>query len=118
MSDPARASAPRSGTPLPPAHPCTLCHPESHLGPQDCLTVVIVREDPDLSVQAARLRREHARTHRLNGRQRPHEGLGSSVPGTATGFPADGPRIVTSSTVTVGWRWIGRRHLPRVGSRR
>ena len=34
--------------PLRPGQPCTLCHPEAHLGPQDCPTVSIVMEDADL----------------------------------------------------------------------
>ena len=42
--------------PLRPGHPCTLCHPEAHLGPQDCPTVAIVRDDPELAAEAARLR--------------------------------------------------------------
>ena len=42
--------------PLRPGHPCTLCHPEAHLGPQDCPTVAIVRDDPELQAEAARLR--------------------------------------------------------------
>ena len=42
--------------PLRPGQPCTLCHPEAHLGPQDCPTVAIVRDDPELAAEAARLR--------------------------------------------------------------
>lgn len=42
--------------PLRPGHPCTLCHPEAHLGPQDCPTVALVRDDPELAAEAARLR--------------------------------------------------------------
>ena len=34
--------------PLRPGQPCTLCHPEAHLGPQDCPTVAIVMEDDNL----------------------------------------------------------------------
>ena len=44
--------------PLRPGQPCTLCHPEAKLGPQDCPTVAIVRDDPELAAEAARLRRE------------------------------------------------------------
>jgi len=51
---------PAAECPLRPGHPCTLCHPEAHLGPQDCPTVAIVRDDPELAAEAARLRREHA----------------------------------------------------------
>ena len=43
--------------PLRPGQPCTLCHPEAKLGPQDCPTVAIVRDDPELAAEAARLRR-------------------------------------------------------------
>lgn len=46
--------------PLRPGQPCTLCHPEARLGPQDCPTVAIVMDDPDLRAEAARLRAEVA----------------------------------------------------------
>ena len=45
--------------PLRPGQPCTLCHPEAFLGPQDCPTVAIVRDDPDLRAEVVRLRRLH-----------------------------------------------------------
>ena len=48
--------------PLRPGHPCTLCHPEAKLGPQDCPTVAIVMDDPELRAEAARLRAEAARS--------------------------------------------------------
>jgi hypothetical protein len=41
--------------PLRPGDPCTLCHPEAH-GPQDCPTVAIVMDDPQLRVELARRR--------------------------------------------------------------
>jgi hypothetical protein len=45
--------------PLRPGQPCTLCHPETFLGPSDCPTVAIVMDDPDLRAEVARLRRRH-----------------------------------------------------------
>ncbi len=48
--------------PLRPGQPCTLCHPEAFLGPQDCPTVAIVMDDPELRAEAARLRRAHLAT--------------------------------------------------------
>jgi hypothetical protein len=47
--------------PLRPGHPCTLCHPEAKVGPQDCPTVAIVMDDPELRAEAVRLRAEAAR---------------------------------------------------------
>jgi len=58
--DPSVRTRPAAECPLRPGHPCTLCHPEAHRGPQDCPTVAIVRDDPDLAAEAARLRSEHA----------------------------------------------------------
>ncbi len=52
----ARSRVVAAECPLRPGHPCTLCHPEAHLGPQDCPTVAIVRDDPELAAEAARLR--------------------------------------------------------------
>lgn len=46
--------------PLRPGQPCTLCHPEAKLGPQDCPTVAIVMDDPELRAEVARLRAELA----------------------------------------------------------
>jgi len=43
--------------PLRPGQPCTLCHPEAHSGPQDCPTVAIVMDDPDLRAEVVRRRR-------------------------------------------------------------
>jgi len=43
--------------PLRPGQPCTLCHPDARLGPQDCPTVALVMEDDDLRAELARLRR-------------------------------------------------------------
>lgn len=37
--------------PLRPGQPCTLCHPEAHLGPQDCPIVAIVMDDPELRAE-------------------------------------------------------------------
>lgn len=34
--------------PLRPGQPCTLCHPEAKMGPQDCPTVALVMDDPEL----------------------------------------------------------------------
>jgi hypothetical protein len=31
-----------------PAEPCTLCHPDAKLGPQDCPTVQLVMGDDEL----------------------------------------------------------------------
>ena len=45
--------------PLRPGQPCTLCHPEAFRGPQDCPTVAIVMDDPELRAEAARLRSAH-----------------------------------------------------------
>lgn len=45
--------------PLRPGQPCTLCHPEAHLGPQDCPTVAIVMADDDLKAELARRRAAH-----------------------------------------------------------
>ena len=42
--------------PLRPDQPCTLCHPEAHAGPQDCPTVAIVMDDPDLRAELHRRR--------------------------------------------------------------
>ncbi|MEJ2577516.1 MAG: hypothetical protein P8Z68_00285 [Kineosporiaceae bacterium] len=41
--------------PLRPGEPCTLCHPEAH-GPQDCPTVALVMDDPELRAELARRR--------------------------------------------------------------
>jgi hypothetical protein len=48
--------APDAACPLRPGQPCTLCHPEAFLGPQDCPTVALVMDDPELRDIAARLR--------------------------------------------------------------
>jgi hypothetical protein len=45
--------------PLQPGQPCTLCHPEAKTGPQDCPTVALVMDDPQLRAEASRLRRLH-----------------------------------------------------------
>ena len=45
--------------PLQPGQPCTLCHPEAKLGPQDCPTVALVMDDADLRAEASRLRARH-----------------------------------------------------------
>lgn len=34
--------------PLQPGQPCTLCHPDTRLGPQDCPIVALVMDDEDL----------------------------------------------------------------------
>jgi hypothetical protein len=39
--------------PVRPGDPCTLCHPEAH-GPQDCPTVALVMDDPDLRAELHR----------------------------------------------------------------
>jgi len=65
--------------PLRPGHPCTLCHPEAFVGPRDCPTVALVMDDPDLRLEAARLRRRHREpaasaeqaVRALGGRHRP-----------------------------------------------
>jgi hypothetical protein len=54
-----RARVVDAACPLRPGQPCTLCHPEAFLGPQDCPTVAIVMDDPELRAEAARLRRAH-----------------------------------------------------------
>jgi hypothetical protein len=45
--------------PLRAGQPCTLCHPEAHLGPQDCPTVALVMADPDLRTGLSRWRSTH-----------------------------------------------------------
>jgi hypothetical protein len=52
----------RAQCPLRPGQPCTLCHPEAHLGPQDCPTVAIVMEDGDLKAELARRRSDYRRS--------------------------------------------------------
>lgn len=52
----ARRSRADAACPLRPGEPCTLCHPEANLGPQDCPTVAIVMDDPDLRAELARRR--------------------------------------------------------------
>jgi hypothetical protein len=47
---------PDAACPLRFGQPCTLCHPDAHLGPQDCPTVAMVRDDPDLQAELAALR--------------------------------------------------------------
>ncbi|MBI1350067.1 MAG: hypothetical protein GC156_02995 [Actinomycetales bacterium] len=51
---------PDAECPLRPGQPCTLCHPEAHLGPRDCPTVAIVMDDEDLRAEVARRRRDLA----------------------------------------------------------
>jgi len=43
--------------PLRPGEPCTLCHPEAKFGPQDCPTVALVRDDPELWAALSQLAR-------------------------------------------------------------
>jgi hypothetical protein len=50
------ARRPAATCPLRPGQPCTLCHPEAKIGPQDCPTVALVMDDPDLRAELARLR--------------------------------------------------------------
>ena len=45
--------------PLRAGQPCTLCHPEAHIGPQDCPTVALVMADPDLRAGLSRWRSSH-----------------------------------------------------------
>ena len=54
-----RARVVDAACPLRPGQPCTLCHPEAFLGPQDCPTVAIVMDDPELRAEVARLRSLH-----------------------------------------------------------
>lgn len=42
--------------PLRPGQPCTLCHPDARLGPQDCPTVAIVMADDELRAELGRRR--------------------------------------------------------------
>ena len=49
--------------PLAPGEPCTLCKLGA-TGPEDCPTVYLVMNDPDLRAELARLRRE-ARADRV-----------------------------------------------------
>lgn len=60
MTAAAIRTRPDAECPLRPGQPCTLCHPEAHLGPQDCPTVAIVMDDEDLRAEVARRRRELA----------------------------------------------------------
>lgn len=64
----ARGGVVAAQCPLRPGQPCTLCHPEAHLGPQDCPTVALVMDDPDLRAELDRLRAEHRRTPATSGR--------------------------------------------------
>jgi len=48
---------PDAACPLRPRQPCTLCHPDAKLGPQDCPTVALVMDDDELRAEMARLRR-------------------------------------------------------------
>lgn len=52
----AQRARPAAMCPLRAGQPCTLCHPEAHLGPQDCPTVALVMADPDLRLGLARWR--------------------------------------------------------------
>ena len=45
--------------PLRPGHPCTLCHPDAHRGPQDCPTVALVMDDEILRAQWSEYRAAH-----------------------------------------------------------
>lgn len=54
--------------PLRPGQPCTLCHPEAFLGPQDCPTVAIVMDDPDLRAEVVRLNRRRREAAAPSGR--------------------------------------------------
>ena len=45
--------------PLQPGQPCTLCHKDAYLGPQDCPTVAMVMNDPDLRAELATFRAEY-----------------------------------------------------------
>lgn len=58
---------PTAECPLRPGEPCTLCHPEAHHGPQDCPTVAIVMDDPDLRAELARRRAAHAAARSSTG---------------------------------------------------
>ena len=58
---PRTAQAVAAMCPLRPGQPCTLCHPEAFLGPQDCPTVAIVMDDDDLRSELARRRAEYLR---------------------------------------------------------
>ncbi|MGV1004949.1 MAG: DUF6767 domain-containing protein [Candidatus Nanopelagicales bacterium] len=61
--------------PLLPGQPCTLCHPDAHLGPQDCPTVAIVMDDPQLRAELAGKREAYrqARAHPASARIRHSE---------------------------------------------
>jgi hypothetical protein len=50
---------PMPACPLRLDEPCTLCHPDAMLGPQDCPTVGLVMSDPVLRAELAE-RRSHA----------------------------------------------------------
>ena len=52
----AAAIRPDALCPLRPGFACNLCHPEAKQGPQDCPTVAIVMDDPDLREQLAQVR--------------------------------------------------------------
>ena len=67
MATPARVDrAPRwrsdAACPLRMGQPCNLCHPEAHLGPQDCPTVALVMEDDELRAELVRRRSAEARS--------------------------------------------------------
>ena len=45
--------------PLRDGQPCTLCHPDAKLGPQDCPTVALVMADESLRSELATWRAAH-----------------------------------------------------------
>jgi hypothetical protein len=55
---------PQAACPLRPGEPCTLCHADAYLGPQDCPIVALVMGDDVLRAEMHRRRVEFAsRTH-------------------------------------------------------
>lgn len=45
--------------PLRPGEPCTLCHPQAKIGPQDCPTVALVMDDEETREAFAQFRASH-----------------------------------------------------------
>lgn len=58
-----RRRVPSPMCPLRPGEPCTLCQPGA-TGPQDCATVWLVKDDPDLHQAWLQARASHAARRR------------------------------------------------------
>ena len=56
-----RRARPDAACPIRPGQPCTLCHPDAMIGPQDCPTVALVLEDDELRADLGRRRAAYAK---------------------------------------------------------